>query len=450
MFSCRDTTYPAVYHDFVRKALNITPCVKKIRVIGSYESFEDIDEEQKKIIVQECCSSILSLYRQTTSLSAATDFVALSNFYNISDYIKNDKNVKSIFIKVNEDLLFTANQINLTNGLQYFTRYNANIQKCVQSKNVKNIKQLWCDGNYLSELDLVSLLQKTDQLQTILCRSSNKVSTKVINELSNIKTIEQIHLFRPFNLSESDVRTLANNCKQLKAVTLVYCDNLTDDALISLCEANKNISFLNLTYCRQLTNLGVNTALKVLNNLNSLSLSDCRNLSEECLQNVEVLKKLTHFTSFPNIKNTDVFKKINSLTFLDFAGCKEINDDSLKTVMNENQNLEVLVLGGCEKITDQTVQVLTNYKQLSLLGCWGCPEITIKGVNKLKTSLPGITVVHSAKDDDKGKMFDIVISFFMIKSIILIGRNNSFNFKHFHAYRFLHYRAQNGRRRVFK
>ena len=80
--------------------------------------------------------------------------------------------------------------------------------------------------------------------------------------------------------------------------------------------------------------------------------------------------------------------KFSNVTFLDFCGCKFLQDDSVIAISRNCKSLEYFNLTWCLSLTDKAIVegVAMHLTQLSLLSIYGLQEMTDKAMNALEAS----------------------------------------------------------------
>ena len=155
---------------------------------------------------------------------------------------------------------------------------------------------------------------------------------------------------------------------QLQNLNLAGCLFINDAGLKNLTSLTQ-LRNLNLTRCL-ITGVGLQH-LASLTELQGLHLANCHNINKGSLQ---------HLTSLTKLQN------------LKLLGCDKITDEDLNYLASLTK-LQELWISGCHKITDKGLAHLTSLTQLRILNLEGCPFITVKAERKLKSFIPGLTVI---------------------------------------------------------
>ncbi len=183
-----------------------------------------------------------------------------------------------------------------------------------------------------------------------------------------------------------------------------YMYEVTDDILAQIIEIFPNIVSLNLAGCYQITNDGLEH-LKTLTKLTALNLRDCYRITDHGLIHLKSLTNLTYLNlngvgrhtemdfnglmahgiyNFPMITDAGLehLKELSNLKFLGLSGAKNITDEGIAH-LKALTKLTSLNISGCDKITDdglEHLQVFSNLTSLDLSNL----EITDRGLEHLK------------------------------------------------------------------
>lgn len=127
-----------------------------------------------------------------------------------------------------------------------------------------------------------------------------------------------------------------------------------------------------------------------LNNIESLNLSGCFNLEDEGLIKI-------------------FCRKFPTLTVLNLSLCKRLTDESMVKIIGDDtfRNLEVLELGGCCAITNNTLEAISRrLRKLRKLNLRSCRQITDQGIGYISGQLRLWSAVNPQSESISGN-FDL-------------------------------------------
>lgn len=160
-------------------------------------------------------------------------------------------------------------------------------------------------------------------------------------------------------VTDSLLQTLSQNCSKLEELGLASCSKITDLGLCHLSEGTRYIKALDVSKCTNVGDLGIG---KIISS------------SGESLVSVKLLDcfKVTDVTVFA------LAKSCPNLEILVIGGCCDVTDESLRALIDScGENIKSLRLDGCEKLTDLSLKsVISNCRNLVALDIGSCDKVT--------------------------------------------------------------------------
>lgn len=232
---------------------------------------------------------------------------------------------------------------------------NKSLNKLVLAR-ILNLKLNYKLTDEVIKKDVCPLLDQMLNL-TYLDIQGCEIAPKTLKNFSNLLNLTSLNL-KHCGIRNAHIINLPNLANLTK---IDFGESyITDRGLKNL---STNLQILNLSECNDLTKVGIGHIAKRLNKLKSLNLAFCN--FDISLGNIEHLPAHT------------------SLTDLNLSQNDEISDDGLK---NLPQNLKILYLKQCNKITDIGISYITKrLSNLKSLNLSRCNKITLKGLNELTT-----------------------------------------------------------------
>jgi len=165
-------------------------------------------------------------------------------------------------------------------------------------------------------------------------------TSQLVNLISLAENVNTMDFHGCSQINENFVRALVH-CKALKILNLSYCENITDDAV---------------------------DALGDLNSITDLNLEGCKGYGDQAL--LHLAEKIEGITA--------------SLTTLNLGRSSQITDEGVIKIVQSARNLIELSLDFSNGITDRSVAVIADLKNLQILNLSGCRKITDESFNFLK------------------------------------------------------------------
>ncbi|XP_078152740.1 uncharacterized protein LOC144547926 [Carex rostrata] len=204
-----------------------------------------------------------------------------------------------------------------------------------------------------------------ESLDVSHCRNlTDKGFTAVVSGCLNLK---RLHLTRCRLVTDSLLRTLSN-CSKLEELGLASCPKITDSGLCHLSEGARRIKTIDLSKCTIVSDLGIGKIISSSGeSLLSIKLLDCFNVTDvtafavaKSCPNLEILVLGGCCDITDQSLNAIVYSCGKNLRSLRLDGCEKLTDLSLKSVISNCENLVALDIGSCDKVTDETFWTLTE------------------------------------------------------------------------------------------
>jgi F-box/leucine-rich repeat protein 2/20 len=175
-------------------------------------------------------------------------------------------------------------------------------------------------------------------------------------------------------------------CRNLINATLEGCRNFQRSTLHSLLKSNERLENLNLTGLTAVTNLTCKIIAQSCPHLEMFNVSWCKHVDARGIRFVvegcHKLKDLRagEIKGFDNLTVAESIFKTNNLERLVLAGCNELNDAALK-VMIQGVDPEIDVL---------TERAIVPHRKLRHLDLSRCSQLTTQGVKTLGYLVPDL------------------------------------------------------------
>ncbi|MBP3956243.1 hypothetical protein J8F10_13215 [Gemmata sp. G18] len=195
-----------------------------------------------------------------------------------------------------------------------------------------------------------------------------------------LKNLSRLDLSGSRELSDTDLRGIADKLPALTALNLTWCEQVTDAGVKALADTLPALTTLDLNACDQVTDAGVKALADKLPALIALNLTWCKQVTDA---GVKALAD-----------------KLPALTTLDLAYCDQVTDAGVKALADKLPALTVLNLNACDRVTDAGVKALADkLPALTVLNLNACDQVTDAGVKALADKLPALTALNLAYCD---------------------------------------------------
>lgn len=224
-------------------------------------------------------------------------------------------------------------------------------------------------------------------------------------------------------------------CKNLINATLEGCRNLQRTTLHSLVRNNDKLAHLNLTGLTAVTNTTCKVIAQSCPSLELLNVSWCKHVDalgiKWVVEGCPRLKDLRarEIKGFDNKEVAEVFFHTNNLERLLLSGCDDLTDETLKTMVHgTNPSIDILTdlpivpprklrhldLTRCTSLTSQGVKALGHYvPNLEGLSLAQCPALTDAALESILSTTPRLT--HLDLEDCRG-FTNHILSEFLAKA----------------------------------
>lgn len=220
----------------------------------------------------------------------------------------------------------------------------------------------------ISDTGLVAIgnsLPSLESLDVSHCRRLTDKGFKAV--VSGCRNLKRLHLPGCRLVTDSLLRTLSN-CSKLEELGLASCPKITDSGLCHLSEGPRHIKAIDLSKCTNVSDLGIGKIISSSGeSLLSINLLDCFKVTDvtvfavaKSCPNLEVLVIGGCCDITDESLNAIVYSCGKNLRSLRLDRCEKLTDLSLKSVISNCENLEVLDIGSCDKVTDVTFRTLTE------------------------------------------------------------------------------------------
>ncbi|KAK0389484.1 hypothetical protein NLU13_3059 [Sarocladium strictum] len=206
---------------------------------------------------------------------------------------------------------------------------------------------------------------------------------------------------------------IAKACKNLMNATLEGCRNFQKSTLHSLLRSNERLVHLNLTGLPAVTNSSCKIIAESCPQLETFNVSWCNKVDAKGIQlvveNCHKLKDLRagEVKGFDNIEAAEAIFTKNNLERLVLAGCSELSDEALQTLMHgidpeidiltdlpvvPPRKLRHLDLSRCDRLTNRGVKTIGHMvPHLEGLQLSRCTSLTDAGLESILATTPRLT-----------------------------------------------------------
>ncbi|KAK0662461.1 putative SCF E3 ubiquitin ligase complex F-box protein [Cercophora samala] len=263
----------------------------------------------------------------------------------------------------------------------------------------------------ITDTGLIPLITNNDHLLALDVSNDSQITEASIYAIAQYcRRLQGLNISGCHKVSPESMITLAENCRFLKRLKLNDCQQLTNQAVLAFAEHCPNILEIDLHQCKLIGNEPVTALIEKGQALRELRLANCDmiddsaflSLPNKTFENLRILD----LTSCDKLTDRAVQKIIEvapRLRNLVFAKCRQLTDEALYAIAGLGKNLHFLHLGHCHQITDEAVKKLVaecNRIRYIDLGC--CTHLTDDSVMKLATlpKLKRIGLVKCAQITD--------------------------------------------------
>lgn len=251
----------------------------------------------------------------------------------------------------------------------------------------------------ITDVGLVAIGCRLSHLQSLDVSDCRKLTEKGLSAIAEgCCDLRSLHLGGCRSVNDKVLEALSKNCHKLEELGLQGCNYITDSGLTFLVKGCQQLKFLDANKCKNISDIGVcSVSMACSSSLKMLKLLDCWKVGDESVlslaqfcKNLETLiiggcRKI----SDESMKSLAVAACSHSLKNLRMDWCLNISDLSLNCILCNCRNLEALDIGCCEEVTDAAFQGLNrdgSELRLKILKVNNCPKITVAGIVMLLDS----------------------------------------------------------------
>ncbi|KAJ4812083.1 F-box/LRR-repeat protein 2 [Rhynchospora pubera] len=278
----------------------------------------------------------------------------------------------------------------------------------------------------VTDSDLDSVADSVPHLRLLHLKNCKAISDAGLAAIGNgLPSLESLDVSNCRKLTDKGFAAVASGCRNLRSLYLTGCRLVTDSLLQTLFENCLKLEELGLASCFKITDSGLTHLSEGPRNIRTIDVSKCTNVGDlgvgkiistsgESLVSVKLLdcSKVTDVTVFA------LAKSCPNLEVLVIGGCSDVTDESLRAVISScGKNIRSLRLNSCEKLTDLSLNsVISNCENLVALDIGCCDKVTditfktlitndfVSKLKVLKASRVGFTLmgVHIISEFCKG------------------------------------------------
>ncbi|KAK2996748.1 hypothetical protein RJ639_024930 [Escallonia herrerae] len=221
----------------------------------------------------------------------------------------------------------------------------------------------------LTDKGLSAVAEGCRDLRSLYLTGCKSVTDALIRALSlNCQNLELLGLEGCTSITDSGLVVLVDGCRRVKHLDINKCINVGDSGVASVSKAcSLSLKTLKLMDCYKLGDISILSVARFCINLETLVIGGCRGLSDESMKSLAAASN-------------------HNLRTLRMDWCSNLSDSTVKCILSQCKNLEVLDIGCCEEVTDAAFQGLSNEGKelvLKFLKVTSCPKITVAGISML-------------------------------------------------------------------
>ncbi|KAF9623984.1 hypothetical protein IFM89_007682 [Coptis chinensis] len=252
-----------------------------------------------------------------------------------------------------------------------------------------------CKG--VTDVGMVALANGLPHLQSLDVSYCRKITDRGLEAIAKGCNLRSLHLEGCKFVTDKLLQALAENCLNLEELGLLGCIKITDMGLAVLVDGCRQIKSLDVSKCSNVGDAGVSCVSKACSSyLMTFKLLDCHkigdgsifSLAQSC-KNLEILV----IGGCRNISDESLKSLVlacnHSLKFLRMDWCLNVSDTTLGCVLSQCGSLEALDIGCCEEVTDGAFRKIGSAgfeSRLKFLRVSNCPKITVSGIEMLLDS----------------------------------------------------------------
>ena len=257
---------------------------------------------------------------------------------------------------------------------------------------------LFPTGDYtdITDEEIASVIPHCVNLEVVQLSGIEDTSDRTIAILAATATkLRGLDLGGCNAITDKGVLELAAKCTTLEWIRLSGVSSVTDSAISALVKSCPRLSELELDACQGLTATSIRDIWTFTRKLRRLKLTRCKQLTAHAFPAL-----VDENTSVPYWQSTGLDEKDS------VAGSTALLPPLILPPANSPDNLRVLDLGYCTKITDDAIAgIVSNATKIQTLTISGCAHLTDKTMDSICTlgeNLEVLTMAHVSKITDTG------------------------------------------------
>ena len=257
-------------------------------------------------------------------------------------------------------------------------------------------------GDYtdITDEEIASVIPDCINLEVVQLSGIEDTSDRTITILAATATkLRGLDLGGCCHVTDQGVLELAAKCTTLEWIRLSGVPGITDSAISALVKSCPRLSELELDSCQGLTAMSIRDIWTFTRKLRRLKLTRCKQLTEHAFpalvdENTSVpywqptpgdekasLPGSTTF--FPPLILPPAYSPDN-LRVLDLGYCTKITDDAIAGIVSNATKIQTLTISGCARLTDKTMDFICMLgENLEVLTMAHVSKITDTGVVRL-------------------------------------------------------------------
>ena len=244
---------------------------------------------------------------------------------------------------------------------------------------------------------------------------------EIASVIPHCVNLEVVQLSGITGTSDRTISILAATATKLRGLDLGGCSRITDEGVLHLAAKCPTLEWIRLSGVSGVTDVGISALVKSCPRLSELELDSCQGLTAMSIRDVWTFSrklrrlKLTRCKqltahAFPALVDENTSVPYWQPTVGDekdsMAGSTTLFPPLILPPAYSPDNLRVLDLGYCTKITDDAIAgIVHNAKKIQTLIISGCAHLTDKTIDSicaLGENLEVLTMAHVSKITDTG------------------------------------------------
>jgi hypothetical protein len=194
----------------------------------------------------------------------------------------------------------------------------------------------------------------------------------------NCRYITNLNLSGCKRISDAGVEDIANNCSYLQKLGLFMCTAITDDCLNAISSGLSELTSISLGGNRKISSAGVHLILSRCRLLYSATFYQCIQLTDIFVFPRNLFLRFLNISRCYCVTNnfiSSIVESFPNLEEIDLSYCNEITDFALQLIATKCNDLKLLDVRGCEKVSSYGVEQLNRCYKLYSLKSWACTQI---------------------------------------------------------------------------